>query len=219
MALASERVRERPTAPTVRAEWTERKRGSPELKVRPGHADIDGWAMQLKNTFGTASIAFASMETDRLVSALGLTEREPPETKINAALAAMAAAQPADEIEAMLASQIVAAHTLIMDLLARTKRADTMEKIEAYGGLTNRLMRAYAGHAEVLAKLKRGGEQTVRVEHVHVHAGGQAVVGNINHGGRGHGKNGHRPHTEGTAGAAVRCEDPKRVAVSRARDG
>ena len=28
-----------------------------------------------------------------------------------------------------------------------------------YGGLTNRVLRAYAGHAEVFAKLKRGGEQ------------------------------------------------------------
>jgi hypothetical protein len=32
---------------------------------------------------------------------------------------------------------------------------------------------------EALAKLRRGGEQTVRVEHVHVHEGGQAIVGNV----------------------------------------
>ena len=32
---------------------------------------------------------------------------------------------------------------------------------------------------EVLAKLKRGGEQTVRVEHVHVYPGGQAIVGAV----------------------------------------
>ena len=32
---------------------------------------------------------------------------------------------------------------------------------------------------EVLAKLRRGGEQTVRVEHVHVHSGGQAVAGHV----------------------------------------
>jgi hypothetical protein len=33
--------------------------------------------------------------------------------------------------------------------------------------------------ANVIAKLKRGGEQTVRVEHVHVYSGGQAVVGAV----------------------------------------
>ena len=32
---------------------------------------------------------------------------------------------------------------------------------------------------EALAKLKRGGEQTVRVEHVHVYPGGQAIVGKV----------------------------------------
>jgi hypothetical protein len=32
---------------------------------------------------------------------------------------------------------------------------------------------------EALAKLKRGGEQTVRVEHVHVYPGGQAIVGAV----------------------------------------
>src|SRR5580700_3971270 len=32
---------------------------------------------------------------------------------------------------------------------------------------------------EVLAKLKRGGEQTVRVEHVYVYPGGQAIVGAV----------------------------------------
>jgi hypothetical protein len=32
---------------------------------------------------------------------------------------------------------------------------------------------------EVLAKLRRGGEQTVRVEHVHLHSGGQAVAGHV----------------------------------------
>lgn len=37
-----------------------------------------------------------------------------------------------------------------------------------------KLLKVFAGHLELLAKLKRGGEQTVRVEHVHVHAGGQA---------------------------------------------
>lgn len=32
---------------------------------------------------------------------------------------------------------------------------------------------------ETLNKMRRGGEQHVRVEHVHVHQGGQAIVGNV----------------------------------------
>ena len=41
---------------------------------------------------------------------------------------------------------------------------------------------------EALAKLHRGGEQNVTVKHVHVHEGGQAVVGVVNHKGKGTGK-------------------------------
>ena len=32
---------------------------------------------------------------------------------------------------------------------------------------------------EVLRRLRSGGQQTVRVEHVHVNDGGQAVIGNV----------------------------------------
>ena len=61
---------------------------------------------------------------------------------------------------------------------------------------------------ELLAKIRRGGEQTVRVEHVHVHAGGQAVVGNVSAplgqmGGGGWTQNSEQPYgtQEQTAGA------------------
>jgi hypothetical protein len=42
-----------------------------------------------------------------------------------------------------------------------------------------RLLRAYTAQAEVLRRLKNGGSQVVRVEHVHVNEGGQAVIGNV----------------------------------------
>jgi len=37
---------------------------------------------------------------------------------------------------------------------------------------------------EALARKRRKGEQNIRVKHVHVYSGGQAVVGNISHRGR-----------------------------------
>ena len=49
--------------------------------------------------------------------------------------------------------------------------------------------------AEALSKLKRGGEQTVRVEHVHVYPGGQAIVGTVTRDG---GNDGRRRQTDGT---------------------
>jgi hypothetical protein len=45
--------------------------------------------------------------------------------------------------------------------------------------MATKMMRTYITQVEALNKLRRGGEQTVRVEHVHVHPGGQAIVGNV----------------------------------------
>jgi hypothetical protein len=40
-------------------------------------------------------------------------------------------------------------------------------------------MRAYAIPVEVLRGLRHGGNQYVRVEHIHITDGAQAVIGNI----------------------------------------
>jgi hypothetical protein len=42
-----------------------------------------------------------------------------------------------------------------------------------------RLLRTYAIQVETLRRLRNGGSQFVRVEHVHVNEGGQAVVGTL----------------------------------------
>jgi hypothetical protein len=47
------------------------------------------------------------------------------------------------------------------------------------GPAAARLMKAYATQVEVLRRLRSGGQQFVRVEHVHVNDGGQAVIGNV----------------------------------------
>jgi hypothetical protein len=80
---------------------------------------------------------------------------------------------------AMLASQMVATHSLAMDMLGRTRRAGTPEQMQAHGALATKLLRTFTAQTEALAKVKRGGEQTVRVEHVHVYSGGQAIVGAV----------------------------------------
>ena len=72
---------------------------------------------------------------------------------------------------------------LALELLGRTRREEYVTQLEASGGLAVKLLRTFTLQAEILAKLRRGGGQTVRVEHVHVHAGGQVIVGNVTPGG------------------------------------
>jgi hypothetical protein len=102
------------------------------------------------------------------------------ELSMNASLAMIEAAKPKDEIEAALAVQMAATHTAAMAVLAKLDVAFATERrVAAFGSAAARLMRAYATQVEVLRRLRSGGQQFVRVEHVHVSDGGQAVIGNV----------------------------------------
>jgi hypothetical protein len=104
---------------------------------------------------------------------------------LNAAIAVIDGTRPENEAAAMLASQMAATHSLAMDMIGRARRADLIAQFDSFGSMAVKLLRTFTAQAEALAKLKRGGEQTVRVEHVHVHSGGQAIVGPVTHQGGG----------------------------------
>ena len=50
----------------------------------------------------------------------------------------------------------------------------TEQRIAAFESVAARLLRAYATQVEVLRRLRHGGQQVVRVEHVHVDDGAQS---------------------------------------------
>jgi hypothetical protein len=66
-----------------------------------------------------------------------------------------------------------------MDMLGRTKQSPTVPYMQTCAGIATKLQRTFVAQVEALSKLRRGGEQKVTVEHVHVHAGGQAIVGAV----------------------------------------
>lgn len=154
-------------------------------KIGPALGNEATWRARLHATFGTVGDAFALTELDRLITACKLSDGSIHPIRINAVLAAIDGVKPRNELEAMLAAEIAITHGLVIDYLLKAKKAQFLPQLEAQGRLAAKLMRALAGHVELLAKLQRGGEQTVRVEHVHVQAGGQAVVGHVAFGGGG----------------------------------
>jgi len=85
----------------------------------------------------------------------------------------------------------------------------------------SRLQRAFTTQLETLSNMRRGGRQKVVVEHVHVYPGGQAIVGEVTHTGRGaEDKNeGQARATDdkrtiaATGSAPMRCADPEREAL------
>jgi hypothetical protein len=77
-------------------------------------------------------------------------------------------------------AQMACTHAAAMAVLAKLDVAFATERrVAAFGSAAARLLRAYAMQVEVLRRLRNGGQQFVRVEHVHVNDGGQAVIGNV----------------------------------------
>lgn len=172
------------------------------LDLNCPHDDPRGWLIRLGDAFGTRSDTFAIGQLNHLLGMVRADERA-PEIEANTMLTAVEAVRPENELEGMLAVQMAATHRFAMECLQRSAGAATPEQMTANGNLASKMLRTYTTQLEALAKLRRGGEQKVTVEHVHVYNGGQAIVGNVDTraagpqnglGGGGERKNGQQPH-------------------------
>ena len=104
----------------------------------------------------------------------------------NVIAAAMTGLAPKNETEGLLVAQMTAAHNSALECLRRANlQNQTFEGRKLNLTFADRFMRTFAVQVEALARLRKGGQQKVVVEHVHVYPGGQAIVGNVsNPGGR-----------------------------------
>ena len=100
--------------------------------------------------------------------------------RTGAAAAGLAGIGPQDEIEGMIAAQLVACHNASMECYRRAMLPDISFDMR-HGNLNsaNKLSRTYSTLLEALNRHRGKGQQKVTVEHVHVHEGGQAIVGNV----------------------------------------
>ena len=204
IAKATAYCRSRTEAPTYQIKGVEGR----TMSVECPHHEVGGFTAQQNATFGTASTDFASQtaaEGFNIVRPRG----QPLSTQdqMNAAAAAVAGIEPQNEAEAMHAVLMVGTHSVAMDMLSRAKQASNPDQLERFGTLATKLLRTYTTQLEALAKIRRGGAQKVIVEHVHVYAGGQAIVGSITGGQggapRGQIENGHQSHAPALTGPAA----------------
>jgi hypothetical protein len=85
----------------------------------------------------------------------------------------------------MLASQLVACHNTAMECYRRAMIGEqTFEGRRENLNQANKLFRTYATLLESLNRHRGKGQQKVTVEHVHVHEGSHAIVGNVEGGTR-----------------------------------
>jgi hypothetical protein len=138
------------------------------------------WWAHLKKALGTASSDFVNASLLELQVAAQLPFGGISEVGMNAALALIEGVAPRNEIEGAIAVQMACTHAAAMSVLARFRGGGgTEQRVAALASAAARLLRAYSVQVETLRRLRHGGDQHVRVEHVHVNEGGQAVIGNV----------------------------------------
>lgn len=93
--------------------------------------------------------------------------------------------KPQDHLEGMLVVQMIALHNMALECSCLTFLSNqTNEERNVNIKHTTKLISAFTRAVEVLDK-HRGNGQTITVKHqqVNVESGGQAVIGDVNHGG------------------------------------
>src|SRR5499427_2018975 len=95
-----------------------------------------------------------------------------------AAYIGLAGIAPKDELEGMMAAQLIAAHSAVMECYRRAMLVEqSFEGRSEALSQANKLSRTFAMLLDALNRHRGKGQQKVVVEHVHVHQGGQAIVG------------------------------------------
>ena len=89
---------------------------------------------------------------------------------------------------------MAAIHNATIVAAARLTRVETITQQDSASNMLNKLARTFTAQVEALKKYRSAGEQTIRVQHVTVNEGGQAIVGNVSQGGGGTAKNEGQPH-------------------------
>lgn len=138
---------------------------------------------KLRAIGGSGSDEFNRVIADQAVQSLWLahTDKEGRDKLRSAALATLVSIAPKDEIEGMLAAQMIAAHSASMECYRRAMIPEqSHEGRQSNLSHAGKLSRTYIQLLEALNRHRgKTGQQKVTVEHVHVHAGGQAVVGTV----------------------------------------
>ena len=156
--------------------------GTPNLKS--GHPDQGVGATLTMEALALTRVPELTAVLQHVVD-LTQKDRKADEHGINQMLAQIAAVEPRDGIEAMLATQMVTVHNAMAKSARSLRGSETIPQQDSNGNLVNKLARTFATQVEALKRYRSKGEQKVVVEHVTVNEGGQAIVGNVETGGGG----------------------------------
>ena len=156
------------------------KRQAPRIKMKNGKEMIIAREDMMRG-LGTNSQEFMDGVLRQMANAVS-QGKDADEEAINFGLAVIAGVNPKDELETMLAMQMVAIHLTTMTFTRRLAHVETLDQQHGSERALNKLARTFAMQMEALKRYRTGGEQKVVVQHVNVNDGGQAIVGTVDRG-------------------------------------
>jgi hypothetical protein len=171
--------KEKPPAPRIKVS---EKNGVTQLVFDQPESAIA--QARILEALGTHDFDFMNGLIDQLAN-VSVKGEKVDERELNFVLSVVKGIEPRDQVEAMLAAQMAATHNATMTFARRLNRVENIPQQDSAERAYNKLARTFAAQVEALKRYRSGGEQTVRVEHVTVNEGGQAIVGNVSPGGRG----------------------------------
>ena len=134
----------------------------------------------MKAALGTTSSDFVNATLVQIQNASRLPCGGVSEISVNAVLAFIEGAEVKNEVEAALAIQMACTHAVTMAVLSRAGGAHGGDRhVAIMAAAASKLARAYAIQVETLRRLRAGGSQYMRIEHIHIEPNAQAVIGNI----------------------------------------
>jgi hypothetical protein len=153
------------------------------VRIGPDHPMRALWAMALQQVFGTVSPDFAGLMLDELAAAVTIDRDTIDEQTLNGILGALHGINPGDEVEAMLAAQMVGTHLAAMECLRRARApGQSFEGRDMNLRHATKLTRTYTMQVESLKRYRSKGEQRVVVQHQHVNVTAEQAAVQINSG-------------------------------------
>ena len=151
--------------------------------------DLDEFRIRFVGAFGTTEQIIAEALFQQVVNALHPDPKKLLDAATNLVLALLHRIGPRDELEAMLASQMIVAHVAAMDASRRALHVEqTAGGRAAYLGLMRKLMTLFTAQMDALNRHRgKGTTQKIVIERVLVAPGAQAIVGAVANGGPGDG--------------------------------
>lgn len=163
-----------------------RKDPPPQLKGTEERVDQETWAHIAQLLQGTDSSLLNAGLTQLANVARPQASATSSQRATNEGLALLHELAPDSPLEALLCMQMYGAHNAMMEFTRRTIGAQRLDITQKNASIATRFGQLWCRQAELLMKLRgQTGQQTVRVEHVTVEAGGQAIVGAVAPGGGG----------------------------------